>query len=53
MSENNQNNRRRLLKAIAGAGGVVTAGKLLPETSPRPVVDAVSLPAHAQTSGVF
>ncbi|MDZ7842378.1 MAG: hypothetical protein U5R46_16385 [Gammaproteobacteria bacterium] len=53
MSDKNHKNRRRLLKTIAGAGGIYTAGKMLPETWTRPVVDAVSLPAHAQTSGVF
>ncbi|MCK5360527.1 MAG: hypothetical protein KAJ95_07860 [Gammaproteobacteria bacterium] len=54
MKEKNDNNtelaRRRLLKTIAGAGGVITAGKMLPDTWKRPIVDAALLPAHAQTS---
>jgi hypothetical protein len=53
MTVENKNPRRSLLKAIAGAGSLYTAGKLLPETWTRPVVDAVSLPAHAQTSGTY
>lgn len=53
MRTKNQKYRRSLLKAIAGAGGIYTAGRVLPETWTRPVVDVVSLPAHAQTSGVY
>jgi hypothetical protein len=53
MSDKTKHSRRRLLRAVAGAGGLVTAGRLLPETWTRPVVDAVSLPAHAQTSGSY
>jgi len=49
----NSRSRRRLLKALAGAGGVYTAGKVLPETWSRPVVDALTLPAHAQMSGTY
>ena len=44
------NKRRRLLKAIAAGGGAVIAGRSLPETWSRPVVDSLALPAHAQTS---
>jgi len=47
---NTQTNRRRLLKTLAVGGGVVVAGKTLPEHWTRPAVDAVALPAHAQTS---
>jgi hypothetical protein len=43
--------RRRLLKALAGAGGVFAAGKSVPEKWTRPVVDSVLLPAHAQATG--
>lgn len=46
-----QQARRRLLKALGGAGGAFAAGKSLPETWSRPVVDAVLLPAHAQATG--
>ena len=43
--------RRKLLKSIALGSGAVVAGKSLPESWSRPVVDSVMLPAHAQTSG--
>ena len=43
--------RRKLLKSIAAGSGAVIAGKSLPGSWSRPVVDAVTLPAHAQTSG--
>lgn len=43
-------NRRNLLKSIAAGSGVIVAGKSLPESWSRPVVDSVMLPAHAQTS---
>ena len=49
--------RRKLLKSIAAGSGAIVAGKSLPESWTRPVVDSVMLPAHAQTSvcceGVF
>ena len=45
-----QEKRRKLLKAVAAAGGAVVAGKTLPETWSRPAVESVVLPAHAQTS---
>jgi hypothetical protein len=44
--------RRKLLKSIAAGGGAVMAGKSLPESWARPIVDSVVLPAHAQTSGI-
>jgi len=52
MSDENMsnNNRRKLLKTIAAGSGAVVAGKGLPESWSRPVVDSVLLPAHAQTS---
>jgi len=55
MSDSNTNMqaRRRLLKGIAVGSGAVVAGKALPEGWTRPIVDSVTLPAHAQTSGVF
>jgi hypothetical protein len=43
--------RRKLLKSIAAGSGAIVAGKSLPESWSRPVVDSVVLPAHAQTSG--
>jgi hypothetical protein len=42
--------RRKLLKSIAAGSGAVIAGKSLPESWSKPVVDSVILPAHAQTS---
>lgn len=42
--------RRKLLKSIAAGGGAIVAGKNLPESWSRPVLDAVVIPAHAQTS---
>lgn len=42
--------RRKLLKSIAVGSGAIYAGRNLPESWSRPVVDAVVLPAHAQTS---
>jgi len=44
--------RRKLLKSIAAGSGAVIAGKSLPESWTRPVVNSVMLPAHAQTSGL-
>ena len=43
--------RRKLLKSIAAGSGVIVAGKSLPESWSRPVVDSVLLPVHALTSG--
>jgi hypothetical protein len=42
--------RRKLLKSIAAGSGAIVAGKSLPESWSRPVVDSVMLPAHAMTS---
>jgi len=42
--------RRRLLKALAGTGSVLAAGGIAPESWKRPVVKAILLPVHAQTS---
>ncbi len=42
--------RRKLLKSIAAGSGAVVAGKSLPESWRKPVVDSVVLPAHAETS---
>ena len=51
MPENKSNDsRRKLLKSIAAGSGAIVAGKSLPESWSRPVVDSVMLPAHAQTS---
>ena len=44
--------RRKLLKTLAGTGGVVAAGALLPEKWTQPVVDRILVPAHAQATGI-
>lgn len=51
MNDNKSNeSRRKLLKSVAAGSGAIVAGKSLPESWSRPVVDSVMLPAHAQTS---
>jgi len=45
--------RRRLLKTVAAGGGAIIAGKTLPENWSKPAIEAMVLPAHAQTSGTF
>ncbi len=45
-----QDRRRELLKALSLGGGAVAVTRL-PATWSSPVVDAVTLPAHAVTSG--
>lgn len=47
---NDTRKRRKALKTILAGGGVISVGSNLPDTWKRPVLDAVSLPAHAQTS---
>ena len=42
--------RRKLLKSIAAGSGAVVAGKTLPESWSKPVIDSVMLPAHAVTT---
>jgi len=43
--------RRKVLKSITAGSGAVVAGKSLPESWSRPIVDSVMLPLHAATSG--
>ena len=45
--------RRELLKALAAAGGAVTASSLLPGEWAKPVVEVGVLPAHAQVSALL
>ena len=45
-----KDSRRKVLKSIAAGSGAFVAGKSLPDSWSRPVVDSVILPAHAQTS---
>ena len=42
--------RRKLIMSLAAGGGVLTAGKMVPNTWVKPVVDSVVMPAHAQCS---
>ncbi len=46
----NQAARRHLLKAIASGGTIATAATLVPSSWVKPVINSVTLPAHAQTS---
>ena len=48
-SKNKQKSRRRLIQFMV-AGGVVATAKSVPNSWSRPVVNSVTLPAHAQTS---
>lgn len=47
---NKNDNKRKLLKSIAVGSGVVVAGKAIPESWSKPVIDSVMLPAHAITT---
>jgi len=42
--------RRKILKSVAVGSGAVLAGKTLPESWLKPVVNSVFLPSHAATS---
>ena len=42
--------RRKLLKTLAAGSGAVIAGRSLPESWTKPVIDTVMLPAHAATT---
>ena len=48
--EDKNSGRRKLLKSVVAGGGAATVAKMLPDQWARPVVDAVMLPSHAQTS---
>ncbi len=39
--------RRKLLKSIAAGSGAVVAGKSLPESWSKPVINSIVLPSHA------
>lgn len=43
--------RRKILRTIVTGGGLGATAAFVPTTWTKPVVDAVTLPAHAQTSG--
>ncbi len=51
MTDKNEG-RRKLLKSFAAGSGAVVAGKTLPESWTKPIVDSVMLPAHAETTTV-
>jgi hypothetical protein len=42
--------RRRLLKALAAAGGAVTTATVLPDAWKKPLINSVVVPLHAQAS---
>ncbi len=49
MSDKKSNDsRRKLLKSIAAGSGAVVAGKSLPESWSKPVINSIVLPAHAE-----
>ena len=50
MTKNSKDSRRKLLKSIAAGSGAVVAGKSLPESWSKPVIDSIVLPAHAATT---
>jgi hypothetical protein len=43
--------RRKVLRRIVASGGVITVAGGLPGHWKRPVLNAVALPAHAETTG--
>ena len=43
--------RRKVIKTLALGGGVTTGTLLFPSEWTKPLVEAVYLPAHAQTTG--
>jgi len=46
--------RRRLIKMVAGSGGILVGAKVAPKEWTKPIVNSVVLPAHAQTTpGAF
>jgi len=49
-NKNSNDSRRKLLKSIAAGSGAVVAGKSLPESWSKPVIDSVMLPVHASTT---
>lgn len=44
--------RRKLLKGLVVSSGVIVSAKLAPETWTKPIINAVILPSHAQTSEI-
>lgn len=51
MSDRKSNDsRRKLLKSFAAGSGAVVAGKSIPGSWTKPVINAVMLPAHASTT---
>ena len=49
-NKKSNDSRRKLLKSIAAGSGAVVAGKSLPESWTKPMVDSVLLPSHAETT---
>ncbi|MCP4010195.1 MAG: hypothetical protein GY726_11865 [Proteobacteria bacterium] len=50
MNNKSNDSRRKLLKSIAAGSGAVVAGKSLPDSWSKPVIDTVMIPAHAETT---
>ena len=51
-SESHRQARRRLVKALAAAGGAFGAATLLPTRWTKPVIDSILVPLHAQGSPI-
>ena len=49
-NKKSNDSRRKLLKSLAAGSGAVVAGKNLPESWSKPVIDTVMIPAHAETT---
>ena len=51
MTDKKSNNKRRkLLKLITTSSGAIVAGKAIPESWSKPVVNSILLPVHASTT---
>ncbi len=48
LPEEQDSKRRKLIKTIAAGGGAVAVGKTIPKEWTSPIVESITLPAHAQ-----
>jgi hypothetical protein len=53
MPNETRKTRRAVTKSLVASGGAIILGKSIPQSWISPVVDAVVLPVHAQTSPLF
>ena len=53
MTDHSRISRGEAIKALAAAGGALTAGAFLPARWTRPLVESGVLPAHAQASCLY